>query len=160
MEQQTIQQDASIIFNSQTANFGEIEQKIVYYLTADTSTRAGLTNQESREHKQQNGQQVLSLCKVLQEKYKTRASMEYLTYLIRFYTGQNYTNTKKAISRFMESVNLRYKDLDTTNIYRTYKKLVFHRITDASANPEDNDIYAYEGVSFVKSLGRKTIHLI
>jgi hypothetical protein len=143
---------------TQQKTFEETEREIVKLLTFDTRR---IANKDKAEVKRQNSENVLTLLEEMKNRFKLSASIEYLTYLIRFYTTRDYRNTQASIRYFMQALNMRFENLRITNVARHYRKMINHRIKDAQQNAQENaGIEVYSGCSYMPSISYKALHFI
>ena len=145
--------------------FEDCERYIVKCLTEDLNKIAVKLR---KTRKIENAENVIRISEYIGVNYYNdnkgfRLTTEYLNFLIRFYEHKSLNQSREYIKRFLKVFDLKFKDLNISNVYRNYRKLILNRIRDYSyiEDAEDREFFEDCAVnSHVLYSGTNQIHYI
>lgn len=153
--------------NEELNTFENYERAIVRRLTKPISHK--LTNELKIKEKLINSNEVLKLNELMSLKLYNkieglRLTTEYLNFLIRFYENKTPIQSKTYIKRFLDCLNLDFKNLNVSKQKTTYKKLIRTRYKDFVGFAYQKEMDAHfentNNISYCLSVGLNQLHFI
>ena len=108
-----------------------------------------LLTTDRKQKREENIKEILTIHKIRQNKFKTKnLTIEYLRFLLRYYTDKNNNNINVILHRFLKTLDINFNDLNISVTKRTYKKLIVNRIEDFTSIEEtEQDASYFEDLS-------------
>ena len=114
-----------------------------------------------KQQKQINLNEINTLFKVLENKYQRKPTAEYLKFLMRFYENKTSNNAQVILNRYLKNLNIKFGDLDTTEVYKQYRKLIKFKLNDYNLKQDEEDLNFFGDCAINShniTIGRNVIH--